>query len=291
MDDLERQCERLLASYRRDDAPDDAAVDRILGRLATPAAAAPTWMGSEPKLAPPKLAPRSRTGLLLVVAGVGLAAAAALVLWQQGILAAPRLAANERDAAAWESRTGEHSDRAVRRDDTTSPATARPNTAPNPDLDVDAAPAEIPPSVPSVEPSTTTAPRAVEAGTPRTPNRASAAAGASSATRSLALELEQIGAAESALRSGRIDRTLTLLDEYERSHPDGALAPEAAALRTIARCELGASGSTETARRWLRANPKATSRRRIEIACGLETADTAEKNSNGDATTPPTPGH
>jgi hypothetical protein len=326
-DDVADECERLLAVYREDDAPDDAAIDRVVARLGGSPGAAPSWMDRAPAIT---AAPASRVGLSIAIATVALAAAAAAVLWHRGVIGDARVAEQDRDSASYDAPTRAATDAVVRDDGATRPARPASST-PVADTDPSLGPAELPAAPPPASPSS------IAAEAPRPTAGASTSAATNpdpkspdpkspdpkrpdptspdpkrpnpkrpdptspdpkspdpknpdptGAARSLADELAKIAAAEAALREGRITRTLQLLDEHRRSHPQGELAPEAAALRIVARCELGATGATQAAARWLADNASTTSRRRIAIACGLDDAD---EKSTGTTTTPARPGH
>jgi len=62
---------------------------------------------------------------------------------------------------------------------------------------------------------------------------------ASSKPRTLGAEAELLLQAQRALGSGDAERALTLLDEHQRRHRDGALAQERAASRVLALCAAG----------------------------------------------------
>ncbi len=83
-------------------------------------------------------------------------------------------------------------------------------------------------AVPTVAAPSVAAPRA----------SASPVASASAGPSTLSHEVELIDGARSALAEGDPARALTTLDRYDREHPGGVLAPEAALLRTKARAKI-----------------------------------------------------
>jgi hypothetical protein len=83
---------------------------------------------------------------------------------------------------------------------------------------------------------------------------------------SLSQETHLLRDADQALRAGNALRALTLLDEHAAQFPNGALAPERAAERMIARCQLGQVGAA-TASAYLSAHANSPLTARIRDAC------------------------
>ncbi|HTV20402.1 MAG TPA: hypothetical protein VMG12_17080 [Polyangiaceae bacterium] len=81
----------------------------------------------------------------------------------------------------------------------------------------------------------------------------------------LAAELEQLAGAEAALRQGRAERALLLLEQRSVHH----LLEQAAALRAIAECDLGTVSGADGARSVLARWPGSAFQTRITRACGL----------------------
>lgn len=125
-----------------------------------------------------------------------------------------------------------------------------------------AAPAELAAPLPAAAP-------AVSAASP--PGRVGpSVAGKQTASEALRLELAQLEAARSKLKSGRSEEALALLDAYQRSAPRGALRLEAEVLRIDA---LSRSGRTELAksraRAFLERHPRSVLAARVRRLAGL----------------------
>lgn len=94
--------------------------------------------------------------------------------------------------------------------------------------------------------------------------------GKQTASEALRLELAQLEAARSKLKSGRSEEALALLDAYQRSAPRGALRLEAEVLRIDA---LSRSGRTELAksraRAFLERHPRSVLAARVRRLAGL----------------------
>lgn len=83
--------------------------------------------------------------------------------------------------------------------------------------------------------------------------------------RGLAAEIEQLARVEAALRQGRAERALSHLEQPVIVH----LSEQAAALRAIAECELGAARGARGARSVLERWPLSAFQARIRAACRL----------------------
>jgi hypothetical protein len=80
----------------------------------------------------------------------------------------------------------------------------------------------------------------------------------------LAAEIEQLARAEAALRQGRAEHALVVLEQRSVQH----LLEQAAALRAIAQCELGVASAPSSARHVLERWPASAFQPRIMRACG-----------------------
>jgi hypothetical protein len=80
----------------------------------------------------------------------------------------------------------------------------------------------------------------------------------------LAAEIEQLARAEAALRQGRAEHALVVLEQRSVQH----LLEQAAALRAIAQCELGVASAPGSARHVLERWPASAFQPRIMRACG-----------------------
>ena len=102
------------------------------------------------------------------------------------------------------------------------------------------------------------------------PRAAAPATSKPSAAEALRVELAQLDAARSKLKSGRSEEALSLLDAYERATPRGALRLEAEVLRIDA---LSRSGRTELAksraRAFLERHPRSVLAARVRRLAGL----------------------
>lgn len=83
----------------------------------------------------------------------------------------------------------------------------------------------------------------------------------------LAAEMKLIRGADSALRAGRATDALALLAQHQAEHPHASLAHEREGLRAIANCQLGASGSSALAERFLNRSPHSPLAPRLRSAC------------------------
>jgi Outer membrane lipoprotein len=129
-----------------------------------------------------------------------------------------------------------------------------------------AAPESIETEAPAVEPPVAP-PRAREPSGARAATSPEQSARAGS--KSIGEEIEALDGVRRALRNHAPGEALHALDGYDRAHPGGTLAQEAALLRIEA---LAASGDTAGARaraeRFLKDNPKTPHRRRIAALLG-----------------------
>ena len=125
------------------------------------------------------------------------------------------------------------------------------------------APAHSPPTrAAAAVPGSTMPDRAPAAERPRPPAQRRSPA---SAAQGLAAEIEQLADAEAALRRGRAQRALHLIERRSVQH----LVEQAAALRVIAECDMGTAGSAQDAREVLARWPASAFQTRITRACGL----------------------
>jgi hypothetical protein len=85
----------------------------------------------------------------------------------------------------------------------------------------------------------------------------------------LEAEMKLIRGADSALRAGRATEALALLARHQTEHPRASLAHEREGLRAIAACQLGASGSTATAQRFIERSPRSPLAPRLRSACRI----------------------
>lgn len=84
----------------------------------------------------------------------------------------------------------------------------------------------------------------------------------------LARELEQVRAADAAIRAGRGDAALAAADAYLRAHPTGTFAPEARFHRIAALCLLGRKDAArEAAAAFERDYPSSPLRPRVAALC------------------------
>lgn len=247
--DLDEDELALLAAFRVEERPSDAARDRVRTRLLEEAAPAGTVVTG----------PWLRWGAVAVVA----AAAVALLTLDWGgtdVTAAqgpaPHQAVDQRETES-NATSVTRSERPARRP---SPA-QRTATPPVPDTtdttDQPAAPIE------------TVAP------TPRKRGRRKASApqptvesAAAPAESSLAAETKLLDRARKAVAADRAQEALRLLREAEERFPDGVLRQERAALRVVALCSAGKHDQGRSAAAaFLRAHPRSALRGRVESAC------------------------
>ena len=85
----------------------------------------------------------------------------------------------------------------------------------------------------------------------------------------LEAEMKLIRGADSALRAGRASEALSLLSQHQTEHPHASLAHEREGLRAIANCQLGSSGSTAAAERFLDRSPHSPLAPRLRSACRI----------------------
>ncbi len=85
----------------------------------------------------------------------------------------------------------------------------------------------------------------------------------------LAAELALVEGARAALRSGRANEALVLLDTRDRDHPHGVLGVESAALRIEALAETGdRARAAELGRAFLDAHPNSPLAQRVRVSIG-----------------------
>lgn len=152
-------------------------------------------------------------------------------------------------------------------DDASDPAAPAP--APRevrPPVEAAPAPANDPTPQPAVVEAPAPQPSVVPPA-PKSPSRP-AAPSASSEKGRLAVEVELLSRATSALSSGRPAEALTVLAEHQRRFPRGVLTQERRAARAQALCRLG---RTAEAQRELSRLPQASPQAaRVRQVCGLD---------------------
>lgn len=268
MDELDARCERLLAVYREDDTPDDPAIARMLTRHLRRVDEGPA---SRPERAATPSMRRDRRMWWLL--GIGVAAAAAAVVWS-GRATSTRVAADDGgEQAPWQAESEQ------------SVGDAR-DAAPSPQRVAPPVPAELPHPTSSVPPPTIARPESRPSPRPTAEPGETAEPGPS-----IADELERISAAEESLRDGQPSAALRTVDQYLAEYPAGVMRHEADALRTIARCDLRIAGAAEAAAEFIARNPRSASRRRIDRACAPTPVGPATEEDRGAATIRDTAGH
>lgn len=86
----------------------------------------------------------------------------------------------------------------------------------------------------------------------------------------LEAELQLLGKAQNALKTGQPNDALRALDEHARKFPSGVLAAERAGVRPIALCQAGRlDEGRAAARSYLRVVPNSVLSKRIRVACQL----------------------
>ncbi len=85
----------------------------------------------------------------------------------------------------------------------------------------------------------------------------------------LEAEMKLIRGADSALRAGRASEALALLAQHQAEHPHASLAHEREGLRAIANCQVGATGSSNSAERFLSHSPHSPLAPRLRSACRI----------------------
>jgi hypothetical protein len=196
---------------------------------------------------------------LLGGAGAGIYAAAqpdrAPAPPSASVTSAPALHAATGEAAAPETTA-----RPTAADD--EPSTQRGTASGHAKAEADPAPSTAPLAVrraaPPVAPSDDSPPPAPTA----------EATPAPSTKNSLDAEMALLREAQSALRTGRADAALGLLDQHGKDHADGALREERLAARVMALCKLGrADEARAEAQRFLRAFPRSPLAGRVSGSC------------------------
>ncbi len=227
----------LLAAYRAERGPSPHEQDQLWARLAADIA-------DQEAVAP--VVPIGSRRRVVVWAALGLAAAAALVVWWP--TGTTVQAGDDGDAKHLAPHASERTDGDPRQAKTRTPetATGRMETrdaSVAPDVDVPT-PAPLSEDPRPGEPTQVRAADAlpIDGATPRPPRRAKTPAPktepASTPTDSLAAETALIQRARAELSSGRAGVALQTLREYGKSFPKGRLAEEADAVGTMARCRM-----------------------------------------------------
>ncbi len=85
----------------------------------------------------------------------------------------------------------------------------------------------------------------------------------------LEAEMKLIRGADSALRAGRASEALALLAQHQAEHPHASLAHEREGLRAIANCQVGTTGSSPAAERFLSRSPHSPLAPRLRSACRI----------------------
>ncbi len=264
MSDLGSVQRRWLDAARRHHAPSPQAVRRMQRGLRSRIAAgepAPAWQLDAPaEPAPPRWRP-------WVVGGGVLLAAALALLWVSRGSVAMVAQADDNNAAAYDA---ERSPTAPARAVRPAPRAVQPGVAGQ--------------ALPAATHPTATHPAATRDDATAAPEPASAAvrpARARSSTTKpatqppapsldVAGEAAVLRRAKSAIDSGSWSAAAEALDDYERRHGSGVLAPEAGALRVIVACGRGASDATARAQRFVDRHPSSPMRERIGRACDLD---------------------
>jgi hypothetical protein len=260
----------MLAAYRDAHELPDAVRDRIWSVVGADDAPAPVFDPGRVEAAADVHPGSARSAKVRWLAwGVAtLVVAAVLVLaWQlRGLLAERRHVSRAPDAAIMQGSEASPG-RATPRDEgapivvptAPSPTTTAASAAPPP---TPVEPATLP-SRSRTPPSTgaTTRPRRPHH-EPSEPDVGDVAPGSS-----LAAERELVARAWRALALGEIAGALELAAAHERRFPAGLLAPERAAIDTIARCRRGDSDGPRHATAFHRAHPRSPLAGRVDEAC------------------------
>lgn len=137
----------------------------------------------------------------------------------------------------------------------TSDALLPPTELPQRSAEADVVAPEASSRTPEASPKTRTAPA-------KSANRGT--------TSSLEAELEIVGRAQGALKSGQPNEALRALDEHARRFPSGVLALERSGVRTVALCQAGRlEEGRAAALSYLRLAPNSVLSKRIRVACQL----------------------
>jgi hypothetical protein len=86
----------------------------------------------------------------------------------------------------------------------------------------------------------------------------------------LAEETRLLTRTRSAVRGGDFEAAIALLDEHQRRHPDGVLAPERRAYRIVVRCRTDAPGARSAAASFAAEHRDSPLRGVVQEACGGE---------------------
>lgn len=267
---LPRPARALLASYRHAHEIPEAAKDRIWSVVGAEDAPAPAY---DPLADPRDHVEPSRSGSFgnvrwLAWGAATLAAAAVLVLaWQLGgTLAERRQASRTPDAAVMQGGASAGGQASARDPENVAPrATGSSNEeALSPVLAVEPTPAATRTEEPS--PVTPSSP----AGNPTRSRRPGPDAPETAPTEpgsTLAAERELVARAWRALALGETALALDATAEHARRFPAGLLAPERAAIDTIARCRRGDADGPRRATAFHRAHAGSPLAKRVDEAC------------------------
>ena len=266
---LPRPARALLAAYRDAHELPEAARGRIWSVVGAEDAPAPAYDPLEqggPR--DPVEPPRSRSSGSARWLGWGtamLAAAAVLVLaWQLGgTLAERRQASRAPDSAVMQGGGSPHGRASAgTRDHARAPEA--PATAQAPVAAETTAPTVAPePSLPSSAASRrSTSSGGVTSSAKPGPDRAQPDLGST-----LAAERELVARAWRALALGETTSALETAAEHARRFPAGLLAPERAAIDTIARCRRGDADGPRRATAFHRTHPGSPLAKRVDEAC------------------------
>lgn len=244
--------DELLAAYRAERGPSDAAEQRLLDRLD---ALGPPPAALDPDVLPFAKPSPMRRGVAIGAAVAALAAAVALGWWMRGDVAASE-AEHDRSLAADRAVVPQNGGTAksIRGNDV-APKSGRaqpavtPPPAPSTELAAEPEPAPEPapttgasrPGTAATRPARSPSPRRPEPRPQPQPPHADPPVQTPSVADSLAAEARRVGQARRALAAGRPAKALSLLSGYEETFPGATLAEEADAIRTMARCRTSAS--------------------------------------------------
>lgn len=271
---LPRRTRALLAVYRDAHAIPVAVEERIWTVVGAEHAPAPAYdpLAGAAAAGSTAASQRAASQRWLAWGAAMLAAAAVLVLaWQLGgSLGARRHASRTPDAAVMQgggrSTHGHATPRAAAPTAAVPPSMATP-AEPSPGSSTEAATSAGP--TPSSPVDAPTRPRRAVRDAPAEPAPVDPAS--TSAASTLAAERELVARAWGALALGETARALEAAAEHARRFPAGLLAPERAAIDTIARCRRGDANGPRRATAFHRAHPRSPLAERVDEACGAPT--------------------
>lgn len=274
---------RMLAEYREHESLADEAEDRIWAAI-DDAPDLPDDYDDEQFAVPPRGQPyRARRGGRghWVWLGAAVAAAAAVVLvWRWDAATAERQAAEHGSAAPMTHEGTRPGGTAERNRPTGSATLRRAPGPPDSDASVPAA-TPRPPSAPAheadTEPSPSRSGKVSNPSRPRPTRTRPTATGheppaaeppAAKPPSTLAKERELVAAAWQALAKRDDTRALALATEHRQRFAHGLLAPERAAIATIARCRLQPAKAADHHEQFATAHPASVHAKQVDEACG-----------------------